>query len=142
LIAYQERRFLMNKETFSIKFVYQDGSILTITDKSFKAAIKTVLNKEIIEETPIKVFFPSTKKTLYFDKELFTSYISGDIEQPELIECTECQGLFRNISKLLTNTHEEIDEKSLWKKQNNILILVDADEYITSDYVEKLFVEV
>jgi acetylglutamate kinase len=132
----------MNKDAFNIKFVYQDGSILTITDKSFKAAIKTVLNKEIIKETPIKVMFPSTNKTLYFDKELFASYIADDIEQPELIECTECQGLFRNISKLLTNTHEEIEEKSLWKKSHNKLILVDADEYITSDYVEKLFVEV
>jgi len=132
----------MNNATFSIQFIYQDGSILTITDKSFRQAIKAVLNEEIINEIPIKVFFPATKKTLYFDKELFASYIADDIEQPELIECTKCDGLFRNIAKLLTNTHEEIDEKSLWKKQNNILILVDADDYITSDYVETLFVEV
>ena len=132
----------MSKVTFTIQFVYHDGSILTISDKSFKAAIKAVLNEEIIKETPLKVVFPATKKTLYFDKELFSSYSNGDIDQPELIECTECDGLFRNISKLLTNTHEEIEEKSLWKKSHNKLILVNADEYITSDYVEKLFVEV
>ena len=132
----------MSKVPFTIQFVYQDGSTLTITDKSFKQAIIAVLNEEIIKETPIKVVFPSTNKTLYFDKELFASYITGEIDQPELIETTECDGLFRNVSKLLTNTHEEIEPQTLWKKANNKLILIDNDDYITCDYVETLFVEV
>ena len=129
-------------DIFTLQFIYHDGSKLSISDKSFKQAIRTVLNEEIIKETPIKVLFPNSRKTLYFDKQLFTSYIAGEIEQSELIECTQCDGLFRNTSKLLTNTHDEIEPNSLWKKQKNVLILINDDEYITCDYVQDLFEEV
>ena len=129
-------------DIFTLQFVYHDGSTLSITDKSFKQAIRTVLNEELIKETPIKVLFPNSKKILYFDKQLFTSYIKGDIDQAELIESTQCQGLFRNTTKLLTNTQEEIEPGTLWIKRNNVLSLINDDEYITCDYVDTIFVEV
>jgi hypothetical protein len=127
---------------FSMQFIYTDSSILTITDKSFRAAIKAVLNEEIIKVQPIKVFFTSTKKILYFDKQHFTSFINGDIDQPEIIELTECNGIYRNKVKLLTNTHEEIDPGTLWKRNGNRLQVISDDDYIPCEFIEDLFEEV
>lgn len=116
---------------FAIEYIYANGEKLTVTNKSFTESVKMVLNGTFIKRgTPIKVFFPSTKKTLYFDDDYFRSYIQGNLDQAELIELTECDGLFRNKLEIETPKHPEIDPGSLWKKQGNHLILVDKDDYI------------
>ena len=125
-----------------IKFAYHDGSVLTITNKSFKEAVATALNKELFKQTPIKVVFPNTKKILYFDDNLFSSYLQNQIEQPELIQLTQCEGLYRNKVKLLTNTHEDIDPGTLWKRNGNTLQLVSTDDSVTSEFIDDLFEEV
>lgn len=129
---------------FTFEFIYANGDKLAVTNKSFTDALKMVLNGTFIKRgTPIKVYFPSTQKTLYFDDDYFRSYIQGNIDQPELIELTECDGLFRNKMEIETTKYPEIEPGSLWKKQGSHLILIDKDDYIqVSDDTLTMFTEI
>ena len=69
--------------------------------------------------------FTSTGKVLFMDKNAFHAYISGNINQQELIELTECDELYRN-----TDDVEGLDKGHLWKASQNILTLVSDDDYI------------
>lgn len=116
---------------FAIEYIYANGEKLTVTNKTFTQSVKMVLNGAFIERgTPIKVYFPSTKKTLYFDDDYFRSFIQGNIDQAELIELTQCDGLFRNKIEIETPKRREVEPGLLWQKQGNHLILVDKDDYI------------
>ena len=111
--------------------------------KSFREAITKVMNDHLtFDNQPIKVVFPTTKKVLYFDMNVFYAYIKNDIEQLELIEKTQCDGLFRNNTFLKTDTDEEIEPHSLWKKHSSEMHLVNEDIPVKCDYLEKLFVEI
>ena len=46
--------------------------------------------------TPIKILIPSTGKLLCAERDLFNAYLKGEIEIKDLIEATECEGIFRN----------------------------------------------
>jgi hypothetical protein len=133
----------MNKQEnhSCIKFVFNDSKVISFTNVSFKEAIIKILKQNVFDQEPLKVVLPSSK-ILYFDKQLFTFYINGEIEQPELINLTQCDGLYRNKVKLLTNTHDEIDAGTLWKRHDDRLNMVSMDEYIPCEYVENLFYEV
>lgn len=126
-----------------IKITYSDGTSLEQNNKSFKAMIKLAF---IIGEQnciqPLKVLFPTTGKVLYFDDTLFRSYINEELEQPDLIDQTQCEGLYRNRAELILSDKSIIDPGALWKKFGKNLILIDADEYITSPLNEKAFVEI
>jgi hypothetical protein len=129
---------------FAIEYIYANGEKLTVTNKSFTESVKMVLNGTFIKRgTPIKVFFPSTKKVLYFDDDYFRQYIQGNLDQQELIELTECDGLYRNKIEIETKKFPEVEQGSLWKKQNNHFILIDKDDYIeVPDEDMRLFEEV
>ena len=50
---------------------------------------------------------------------------------------------FRNSVTINSLENIEIDEGSLWElKENNLLVLVDKDQYITCWYDSELFKEV
>ncbi len=126
-----------------MKFVFQDGSILSINDKNFRDAVTKVMKEHLtFKNMPVKVLFPTTKKILYFDQNVFYAYLKQDIDQSELIEKTQCEGIFRNVSHFRTNDKEEIEAHSLWKKEGDFLYLVDDDLPVRSSYVEALFVEI
>lgn len=130
-------------DVIKMKFIFSDGSILEINDKSFRAAITKVMTDHLtFENQPLKVVFPTTKKVLYFDLNSFYAYLKEDIDQMELIEKTQCEGLFRNNTFLKTNTEEEIEPHSLWKKHGNEMHLVNDDIPVKCDYIEKLFIEI
>ena len=125
-----------------MKFIFTDGSTLEL-DKSFRDAVTKVMNNHLtFENQPIKVVFPTTKKVLYFDMNVFYAYLKNDIEQLELIEKTQCDGLFRNNTFLKTDTDEEIEPHSLWKKHGREMHLVNDDIPVKCDYLEKLFIEI
>ena len=91
---------------FEIVYVYANGQKLTIKNKSFTESVRMVLNGKFTHNgTPIKVLFPATQKVLYFDDDYFRNFIQGSLDQPELIELTECDGLFRNIEVVKNRNH-------------------------------------
>lgn len=119
---------------FKIEYSYANGEKLTVENKTFTESVKMVLNGQFEKVgTPLKVFIPSTNKTLYFDDDYFRNFIQGSLEMPELIENTECDGLYRNKIEIETPKNREIEPDSLWKKQGNYMILVDGDKYIQID---------
>lgn len=80
---------------------------------------------------PLKLMFESTKKMLFMDRQLFNSYLDGNIELKELIEGTQCDELYRNISEVFIAQEKKLVETgNLWKLQNKELILVDDDQFI------------
>ena len=127
-------------ENISLKFIFTDGSLLSVTDKSFRDAVAFVVKtKTIFNNEPFKIEFTKTDKVLYFNKNAFYAYLDNELSEPELLELTQCDGLYRNNTKLKTNTEEEIDKGSLWMLRNKFLYLIDDDDLIKSEYLEALF---
>ncbi len=123
--------------------LFPGGVKLTLKDRSFRQMIEYIHEKPGIKEhEPICLYFPTTKKYLVYKKELFLGYLKDEIEQTELIEDTQCDGLFRNRNLMETHLGESVDKDSLWKKQGEFMILVDDDSFVTSNYFEENFYKV
>lgn len=48
---------------------------------------------------------------------------------------------YRNYNDLLSNEDIPVDAGSLWKKQDQLMVLVDEDQYVTHAYDEAEFYE-
>lgn len=128
---------------YTIRVIFLDGTILEQNHHSLKHMVKFAL--QIAEQNsiiPLKVIFPSTGKLLYFDDELFKEFTNGKIAQSELIEVTQCDGLYRNKESLRLKSNQIIDEGALWKKDKDKLILIDNDDYISTLFDDKDFTEI
>lgn len=126
-----------------IHFQYPKGQQLEVKDKSFTEAIKFVLNGNFGKVgTPIKITFPTTNKILYFDDDYFRQFIQGHLSQKEVIELTQCDGLFRNKEAVVTENNTTIDAHSLWKKEADNYTLVDNDNHIVVTKKASTFIEV
>lgn len=124
----------------AMEVLYPGGEKLTLKDRSFKQMIEDIHEKPGIKEhEPIYLFFPTTKKYLVYSKELFLAYLKGEVKQTDLIETTQCDGLYRNKNIMDTRLGESIDPGALWKKQGDYLILVDDDGLIMSQFFENSF---
>jgi hypothetical protein len=122
--------------------VYGGKLLLTVTDKTFRDAIKYILHDDVLKNyEPLKVILPDTKQTLFFDRHVFSNYLEETISEPELIELCIMEKLYRNTAHLKTDNDVEIDKGSLWRLYQNELILVDDDQYITAE-LNHLFEEV
>ena len=125
-----------------VKFTFLDKSTLETDGKNFKKAVSlAVASSKCIKSDIMKVEFLSTGKILFFNDELFYGYAADIVPLDVLVKATECQGLFRNTVKMLTNTKEEIDADSLWVLKDNKLYLYDLDNHVTADPCE-LFVRI
>lgn len=126
---------------FSVKVFYLDGSTLTLEKNSFTQFIKQIEDDAIKNKrTPLKMVF-SSGKTLYYDEEQVRLFLNDSIEQVEFIENTECDGLYRNTTKLKGDDPEEIEEGSLWTKKGSYVFLVDKDRNMYCEYKAEYFTE-
>ena len=124
----------------AMEAIYPEGAKLTLRDRSLKEMIEYINEKPGIKEhEPICLYFPTTKKYLVYDKNLFEAFLKGDIEQTQLIEQTQCDGLFRNKNLMDTRLGETVDSGSLWTLQGDVLVLVFEDGTIFAEYNEASF---
>lgn len=132
-----------NLELIQLKFIFQDGSTLEVKDKSFRDAVSFVIQTKVVfDNEPFKIEFSNTAKVLYFNKSVFYAYLADELTESELLELTQCEGLYRNKTKLLTNTNDEIDKGALWMLRNKILYLIDDEDLVQSPFEESLFNQV
>lgn len=126
-----------------LKFIFQDHSLFEVKGKSFREAVAFVVkSKMVFNNEPFKVEFTKTNKVLYFNKSAFYAYFDNELSEPELLQLTQCDGLYRNNTKLKTNTNEEIDKGALWMLRDKFLYLIDDDDTVKSEYLETLFYKV
>jgi hypothetical protein len=130
---------LLNTQVFFV-----NKSQLELNTQTLRQAIETIFEiQDKIESQAFKLVFPKTLKTLYFDAPLFKQFLNNNISQSELVTRTQCDGLFRNTTKLVLSDQSIIDEGALWMKQGNNLVLADDDEeFISSALDYKAFLEV
>ena len=122
-----------------VEVLYTGGVKLNLKNKSFKEIVQFIAQMPGLKDyDPLQLKF-STGKVLYYDKAAFTQYLEGNIEQPELVELTECEGLYRNKTQLVLDDGTEVDAGQLWKLQHEYLIMVDDDEYVSSDFDPNAF---
>ena len=113
------------------KFYYLNGVSLESKSRTLKDAIQFVFEApDLKNQTPIKMVFESTGKTLYFDDSKFRSFLEDKIELDELIKATECDGLYRNNEAIEITKRDVIDSGFLWKLKNGNYILIDDDRYL------------
>lgn len=120
---------------------YLDGATMQINGISFNQVIRKVHeDAQKHDRTPLLITF-STGKNLYYDEEQVRNFVENNIDQLELVEATECDGIYRNATKLKMHGGEELEEGWLWTKKGNYVFLVDKDRSIYCDYDERLFIE-
>lgn len=114
-----------------LNFVYPNGHLLESKSRNFLDAIKFVFEAPGLKNhTPLKLVVKSTGKILYFDDLKFKAFANDEITIEELIQETECEGLFRNKVDIELNKSDIIDTGSLWKLIKGKYILVDSERYI------------
>ena len=124
----------------SITVHYTQTINLKQDSRSFYDAIKFCFETPGIKEfTPVKVTLNDDHKTLYFAENKFGAYIAGYITYEELIEATECDGIYRNILGFETLEKNQIESEQLWKRKSDELILIDDDVYVCIQFCEKNF---
>lgn len=127
--------------SISCEVRYLDGATMNLTGISFNQCIKKVYeDAEKHDRNPLILTF-STGKKIYYDEEHVRNFVEGHLDQLELVELTECDGIYRNTTKLKTDNEEELEEGWLWNRKGNYMFLVDHDRSLYCDYDERLFVE-
>jgi hypothetical protein len=125
----------------SCKVSYLDGATMELNGISFNQCVRKVHeDAEKNDRTPLVLTF-STGKKIYYDEEQVRNFVENNIDQLELVEATECDGIYRNTTKMKMENQEELEEGSLWTKKGNYVFLVDKDRSVYCDYDERLFVE-
>lgn len=133
-------RFLMPNAT--LKFYYDKGITIEVKNRSFKEAIQFIFDLPGMKiQSPLKMVAISTGKQFYFDKERFQAFLDDEYSQRELLEATQCDGLFRNKVDLVCGGIE-IDHYSLWKLVNKKFVLIDAEQNIAVMSPDDNFIEV
>jgi hypothetical protein len=127
--------------SFSVKVYYLDGSTLSLEKNSFTQFIKLIEeDAQKNNRIPLKMVF-STGKTLYYDEEQVRLFVNQNIDQVEFIENTECDGIYRNTSKLKGDEPEEIEEGCLWCRKGNYMFLIDKDRNMYCEFTDTCFIE-
>lgn len=130
----------MNKVTVVVTFL--NGEVTTIKEKPFISAMSllwtSLLYKDLI---PLKIKFPQTGKILYADRAAFNAFLNDDIGIKELLEITECDGLFRSLHEMKCKD-EIIEAGSLWKRTNKSLELAENDYLYIADFEPDSFIEI
>jgi len=120
---------------------YLDGATMSMTGISFNECIRKVYDDaQKNQRNPLLVEF-STGKKLYYDEEQVRNFVENNIDQVELVEATECEGLYRNTTRLKMDEHDELEEGWLWTLKGQYVFLVDKDRSIYCPFDERLFVE-
>lgn len=124
-------------------FHYTDAITLKTTTKTFEEAIVFIMKvPRFASHPPLKIVVETTGKILHFDEQKFQAFVDGDLEAPELIEQTECDGLFRNKEDIQIAKHDIIDSGSLWKLKGKTLLLVDDDRHIPIVFPDDNFIKI
>jgi len=134
-----------NKNTghgeLGVKVSYLDGANMSLSGMSFKQTI-IFLSEDAKKHkrTPLLMVF-STGKKLYYDEDQVRLFVAGTIDQMELVENCECEGIYRNNTRLKMENGEELEEGWLWTKKNQHVFLVDRDQGIYCPFDSELFIE-
>jgi hypothetical protein len=127
--------------SLSVVVRYLDGAKMTMNGISFNQCIRKVHeDAEKNNRTPLVLTF-STGKKIYYDEEQVQNYVENNIDQLELVEATECDGIYRNTTKMKMENEEELEEGWLWTKKGDYVFLVDKDRSVYCEFDERLFVE-
>lgn len=123
-----------------LKIIYENSAILSISGKTFKEAVKTALTKKDEANEPLCFVFSSSKKILYFNRNLFQAFFDDQISLEELITETSITSLYRNHNEIKISG-VSIDPGSLWGFKNQKLQLIDDDLFLESEINEN-FVQI
>lgn len=114
-------------------------------DTTLKAVAADLLSSNFSPgKEPLKLTILEEERTLYYDEHVLRMFVKDQITINTLFEKLTCEGLYRNKVKMFTASNSEIEAGSLWMLLNNMLTLVNEDEYHTYSFSghKDLFVEV
>lgn len=120
--------------------VYPGGVTLTLTEKTFEEMVRFIHEKPSIKDhEPMYVYFPAPQKHLVYDKNLFEAYLKAELKQEELIERTECDGLYRNKYHMQSEHGDTIEPGCLWKRKGLDMMLVNDEDFALAEFFEESF---
>jgi hypothetical protein len=84
-------------------------------------------------QEPLLLSIAGRDKSLYYDSQVIATYVNDPEGWEYLHHTLWCDGLYRNIGKLISGK-TTVDPDSLWLKRSSILLLYDNDDSIWSDF--------
>lgn len=114
-----------------VTFYGTKSEVLTIEGANLRDVLK-IQRDEKFKFIPLAFKTTSGKKMFYHDNVIHTFLDNEDMSLAELVEHCECDNVWQNTTDLLTHNKIKIDKGYYWKQNNDLLVLVDDDQYIES----------
>jgi hypothetical protein len=106
-----------------------DGTAVAFTNNTLLEVAKTCLSHPLANRTPLLVKISEDYK-LYFNNELFISWIKKEIDLEELLNHVKVDNLVRNLEDII-ETNVSVEAGYLWLQKNNLCILADKDMFVS-----------
>lgn len=124
----------------NFKFTFVDAPELTLNNIKFIIALNYVFsNVSFKDKECIKVTVVKTGEVFYYHKNVIAAFLQDDIDFEEFSDKLKCDDVYRAKVNIRADNGTVYYAQTLWARKENLMILVDDDEYITTDFKEDLF---
>jgi hypothetical protein len=122
----------------SITFYGSKAERLKLEGNSLREILELQRNQKF-SFTPI-AFQSSNGRLMYYHENIIHTFLHDeDMSMIELLEFCECKAIWKNIKDVFSYTKTEIDKGHLWKQNDDLLTLVDDDQFIQSEIDHNCF---
>jgi hypothetical protein len=116
----------------SIIFYGSKAERLKLEGSSLREVLELQHNEKFTF-TPI-AFQSSSGKLMYYHENVINGFLQDEgMSMVELLEFCICDSIWQNTKDVFTLDKIQVDKGHYWKKQGQILILVDDDQFIESE---------
>jgi hypothetical protein len=107
-----------------------DGTTVAFKDVTLLEVAKKCLNHPLVNFNPLLLQIREDYK-LYFNTDLFISWVKKDVELSELLDQVKVDDLVRNKEDII-EPNFSIEAGSLWLQKDNLCYLADEDSFVTT----------
>jgi len=119
-----------------ITVVLLEGTIVQFSNTTLLEVVKACLSYPLANENPLLIQISEEYK-LYFNTEIFISWVQKEVSLQELLEQVKVNYLVRNKTQI-TADGIDVDSNSLWLQKGKLCILADQDSFVHT-YIDERF---
>lgn len=112
-----------------ITVVLSDGAVVKFNNTTLLEVAKQCLQHPLANSNPV-LLKVGTEYNLYFNNDVFISWIKKEIDLEEILNELRVDVLVRNKTSI-TASKFIIEEGSLWLVKNNLCVLADVDSFVS-----------
>ncbi|MGJ8760404.1 MAG: hypothetical protein ACSHXA_07640 [Polaribacter sp.] len=107
-----------------------DGTTVAFKDVTLLEVAKKCLNHPLVNSNPLLLQIREDYK-LYFNTDLFISWVKKDVELSELLDQVKVDNLVRNKEDII-EPNFSVEAGALWLQKDNLCYLEDIDSLVVT----------